>query len=353
MRFSRFLIGCLLPLAGIALPWLATAATSDSSYSSPDLQGSTSPSWDRSDPVTAATATDPFELSEAFAESASDSVVSPPDSSLRASLPDSALAPPPPRESAPKLGMGARAKRAVGNFLSDGWIIVTSPLRARGADLVWAGVAIGAEVALFANDQEIFDATVRNRRDPVFGALIDVGNTIEPVGFMGRTNSIYFVALGAGYALNIRVLRTIPAEILESHFIAGGVRNLGKVIVGRRHPYEHVGPYEFNLGQGTSFPSGHTSVAFELATIASMNAHSLPVTIVAYSLAASVAVQRIESGNHWPSDVLIAAVYGTLVSRTVVKLHEAREKERGRATSLLPHFSDDGRLVGVRLMRRF
>ena len=303
--------------------------------------------------VATATGIVPLELSGVSADSVPGSAAGAPDSSLRDSLRDSALAAPSLRGSTPKSGLGARAKRAVGSFVSDGWVVVTSPCRVRGAGLVWAGAAIGVEAALFANDQEISDAVVRNREAPVFGGLIDVGSSIEPVGFMGRTNPIYVGALAAGYALNVRALRTIPTEILESHLLAGGVRNLGKVIVGRRHPYENAGPYEFDFGHGTSFPSGHTSVVFELATIASMNAHLLPVTIVAYSLATSLALQRIESGNHWPSDVFIAAVYGTLVSRTVVKLHETREKERGRTTSLLPRFSDDGRLVGVQLMRRF
>ena len=48
-----------------------------------------------------------------------------------------------------------------------------------------------------------------------------------------------------------------------AHFIAGGIRNVGKFIVGRRHPYEDQGPRSFEFGHGTSFPSGHTSVLFE------------------------------------------------------------------------------------------
>lgn len=272
-----------------------------------------------------------------LAESVQDSVARAPDMKV-----------PPPRGS-----VAARAKGAVGNFLSDGWVVVASPFRARGSTLVWAGVVIGVEAALFATDQDLFDATIRNCEAPGFGGLIDLGETIEPVGFMGRTNPIYLGALGVGYAFNIRILRTVPTQILESHLIAGGIRNVLKTVIGRRHPYEHMGPNVYEFGGGTSFPSGHTSVAFELATIASMNAHSRPVTIVAYTLATSMALQRIESGNHWPSDVFISAVYGTLVSRTVVRLHEAREKERGHTTSLLPHFSDDGQLVGVRWMRTF
>ena len=42
MRFARLLIGFLPSLVVLALPQLATAVTSDSSYSSPDLLASTS-----------------------------------------------------------------------------------------------------------------------------------------------------------------------------------------------------------------------------------------------------------------------------------------------------------------------
>ena len=276
-----------------------------------------------------------------------------PQRAMADSPPDSVSVPVAPAESVQRPSVSARAGRAVGSFLSDGWTAVSSPFRLRGAGFLWLGAALGVEAALYANDQELYDAAVRNRDAAGFKTVIDVGETIEPVGFMGKTNPIYLALLGSGYAFNVPLLRTIPTEILESHLIAGGVRNVGKLVVGRRHPYEHLGPREFSFGDGTSFPSGHTSVVFELATIASMNAHYLPVTVAAYSLATTLALQRVSSGNHWPSDVFIAGVYGTLVARTVVRLHEEREKNAGRGTSLLPYFSDDGRLAGAQVIRHF
>ena len=252
-----------------------------------------------------------------------------------------------------KPGLGARLGRGAGNFGSDVWIVSTSPFRLRGKGLLLTAAVLGVEAVIYANDQEILDAILRNREEPVLGETIDLGTRIEPVGFMGRTNAIYMAALGAGYAFNIRPLRTIPTEILESHFIAGGVRNVAKMLVGRQHPSDGKGPYEFKFRHGTSFPSGHTSVVYELATIASMNAHWLPVTIASYSLATAVAVQRVESLNHWPSDVFIAAVYGTLVARTVVQQHEKRERGLMQGTLILPHIDERGELVGVRVSRTF
>lgn len=83
------------------------------------------------------------------------------------------------------------------------------------------------------------------------------------------------------------------------------------------------------------------------------DAHQPIVTVAAYSLATTIALNRIETRNHWSSDVFIAAAYGTLVARTVVRLHRERMAERTGTVSLLPHVSDDGRVDGVRLLRRF
>ena len=254
---------------------------------------------------------------------------------------------------AQKPGIGARLGRAATNFGSDVWIVSSSPFRLRGKGLLLTAAVLGAEAVIYNNDQEIFDAILRNREEPVLKETIDIGTRIAPVGFMGRTNAIYIGLLGAGYAFNIRPLRTIPTQILESHFIAGGVRNVAKLLVGRQHPSDGKGPYEFKFGDGTSFPSGHTSVVYELATIATMNTHSVPVGIASYSLATAVAIQRVESLNHWPSDVFIAAVYGTLVARTVVQQHEKRERGLVQGMLILPHLDERGELVGVRVSRTF
>jgi len=247
--------------------------------------------------------------------------------------------------------LGGRVRRALGNFAGDAGAIVAAPFHMRGVDYLWLGAALGAGAVLYANDEPIENALIRNRETPGLRTVLDVGDKLAPIGFMGRTNPFYAAALGAGYAFDVRPLRTVPTEILESHLLAGGVRNLGKILVGRKHPYENQGAHAFQFGKGTSFPSGHTSVVFELATIATMNTHSLPVGIAAYGLATTVALQRVASRNHWPSDVFVAGMYGTLVARTVVRLHEVREG--GNATlGVAPRVMDDGAL-GVEVYRKF
>jgi hypothetical protein len=46
------------------------------------------------------------------------------------------------------------------------------------------------------------------------------------------------------------------------------------------------------------------------------------VSIAAYGLATTVAVQRITSEQHWASDVWLGAAYGWGVAQLVIHLHE-------------------------------
>lgn len=260
---------------------------------------------------------------------------------------DTVAAAPPPVEPR-KDTLTDRARHTIAAFASDAWYVVSAPARPTREGLIWTAGILGATAVIYANDQEILDAVVRNRDEPVFGTIIDIGTAIEPAGFMGRTNPIYAVLTAAGYAFDYEPLKQIPVEILESHMIAGGLRGIGKTLIGRRRPHEG-GPKEFEFNGGTSFPSGHASVIFEVATILSRHVKSTPFTIGAYALATTMAIQRVEDGQHWPSDVFIPSITGTLIARAVVR----RNQERRTDLSFVPWIDPDGRLLGLGVTRSF
>ena len=69
-----------------------------------------------------------------------------------------------------------------------------------------------------------------------------------------------------------------------------------------------------NGGCCKSFPSGHTSHSFTVATIAN-ELYGNEVGLVAYCLAALVATSRIHDNKHYLSDVIFGAGLGTAVGR--------------------------------------
>ncbi|MEO5616243.1 MAG: phosphatase PAP2 family protein [Candidatus Eisenbacteria bacterium] len=190
----------------------------------------------------------------------------------------------------------------------------------RGDALLLAGT-LAVTAAVYVNDEAILRASLRNGTHPAYRAVLRLGYNLEPLGLMGNTLRYYFGTMALGYAINSPTLALIPAEIIESHFLAGGVRNLTKLILGRRRPFEHKGSRAFEFDGGTSFPSGHTSVVFEIATVLSEHAHRWPVTVTTYALATTVAIQRVDSQTHWASDVVVPALTGTLIARTIVDRH--------------------------------
>jgi membrane-associated phospholipid phosphatase len=94
-----------------------------------------------------------------------------------------------------------------------------------------------------------------------------------------------------------------------------------------------------------SFPSGHSSAAFTLATVASQH-YGWKIGVPAYLLASGIGYSRIEKDKHYLSDVLAGAALGIIVGRTVTRLDGERPAKKsvfgvGPATD--PH----GQGVGV------
>lgn len=64
---------------------------------------------------------------------------------------------------------------------------------------------------------------------------------------------------------------------------------------------------------GRSFPSGHTSQAFFLATLLAQYYHpNVGIVILFYGLAVLVAVTRMYVGAHYPRDVVAGAILGSI-----------------------------------------
>jgi membrane-associated phospholipid phosphatase len=94
-----------------------------------------------------------------------------------------------------------------------------------------------------------------------------------------------------------------------------------------------------------SFPSGHTSAAFSLATVAEHH-YGWKVGVPAFALASCIGLTRIESNKHNLSDVVAGAALGIIVGRTVGRLDGDRPAKKS-TLSITPATDAHGQGVGV------
>lgn len=99
----------------------------------------------------------------------------------------------------------------------------------------------------------------------------------------------------------------LGASVLSTAIISTAL----KYSVNRTRPFISY-PYLENVTNvaSPSFPSGHTSDAFAIATSLSLAYPKWYVIVPSYTFAGAVAYSRMHLGVHYPSDVLAGAVIG-------------------------------------------
>lgn len=72
-----------------------------------------------------------------------------------------------------------------------------------------------------------------------------------------------------------------------------------------------------------SFPSGHTSSIFSIATLLASEYKGKPaVAVISYSIAGLTALSRIYENKHWFTDVLAGAVLGFVCGKFIYQLNK-------------------------------
>lgn len=96
-----------------------------------------------------------------------------------------------------------------------------------------------------------------------------------------------------------------------------------KKYVRRNRPPEAIPGFQsiIQASDKFSFPSGHTSAAFLMVTLTSLQFPYPVLCIVLYAWAGSVAWSRVMLGVHFPSDTLAGASLGTSIALTTYCLY--------------------------------
>lgn len=137
--------------------------------------------------------------------------------------------------------------------------------------------------------------------------LTHVTNSVTPVMFAVPIGSFSFWI----FTKEKKYLKNTLMQ-LEAIAINGILTIAMKETFRRARPFETYSEFENLVPAGSfSFPSGHTSSAFNTATALTLSCPKWYLAVPSYTWAALAGYSRIHLGVHYPSDVIVGALVGS------------------------------------------
>lgn len=214
-------------------------------------------------------------------------------------------------------------------------------------DIGWAALAV-------AGTSIVADRPVRDfmrKQTPGSTFWNDVQNFGQSYAF-GIMGGFYVAGLATGNEKTTQV----GEDLISASLISATINQTIKVSVNRYRPRDDRGVANFQgytgLNNNSSFPSGHTTEAFTLASVFANSYEDQPwVAYTAYSVAGMVGVARMYLDAHWASDVVASAFIGTWVGKGVVNYNKTLRGHNKNKVSIIPDVAPG--YTGVRIVGQF
>jgi hypothetical protein len=226
----------------------------------------------------------------------------------------------------------------------DARYVLTSPFRWGSQDWLDSGIATTLVLA-----SSHFDARIRHEAQEEHHVGDNLTKSFQQFGA-----SYSFLVLGAfeayGLAVDSSKAKAVAFDGVAASIIASGmIAPALKYSIGRVRPNRTDGTFRFRPFSGNySFPSGHSTQAFAVASVIAAHYDAWWVKTLAYGTAAAVGYSRIQQNQHFASDVVAGALIGYSVGRTVVRHND---------TAITTGFQfvpwSLGDTVGLQLAKRF
>lgn len=161
--------------------------------------------------------------------------------------------------------------------------------------------------------------------------LNKISNTITHFGDPYLLSSATLLAYGSGWIFRDSKLQQTSLMAAQAYIHNGIFTYLGKLAFARQRPFVksqdnwHFFPYSLQGHEPSatayqSFPSGHTSGIFAIATVVAKQYNdNFWIPTIAYSMATLTGVSRISESKHWLSDAIVGAALGYGIGHFVVE----------------------------------
>lgn len=219
-------------------------------------------------------------------------------------------------------------KAYIKSYWTDSKALVVSPAKWKLKHwLGFAGVT-GAGILAYTRDEKIQEFFT-DHRSAAAGNLSKY--VFEPFGRFSPVliSGLYLTGRLAKDNRLAGTSLTAAKSLAVSSLIGGAVKQLAH----RHRPFQDNIPNHATWDgpwsdvRYTSFPSGHSTAAFSMATVFAMEYRStIWVPALAYTLAAGTAVSRLYDNKHWVSDVVIGSALGFVTGRFMWKQSRLNQK---------------------------
>jgi hypothetical protein len=211
---------------------------------------------------------------------------------------------PPSGSSADDLISESNEKLFLSHLLQDQRSLWTSPLRVKPKDAAWlvpmAGITTGLIMTDESSAHEMSRGNVSRAATFSDAALAAYGGGVVGLYLLGRAH-------GSPQAQETGLLAA------EAGINSLAIGEALKYAFQRERPSQNDGKGHFFRSGGTSFYSGHATIAWSFASVI---AHEYPGWLsktLAYGAATTVSLSRVKAEKHFPADVFVGALSGYLI----------------------------------------
>ena len=213
-------------------------------------------------------------------------------------------------------------------YVSDIKVLITSPSRWDSSDWMKTFVFVGITGVLYTFDENIQDWVQKNRSNTSDG----ISSFAKPFG----EAYILLPALGTLYLYghlsdDKKAKRTVLLS--TESFVITGIFTQATKFIGHRHRPSSGDSSNTWDGPGfstshLSFPSGHASSAFAIATVMACEYEDkFLIPALSYGIATLTALSRVNDNAHWASDVFFGAGIGYFTGKAIVNLHRGKDNK--------------------------
>lgn len=172
----------------------------------------------------------------------------------------------------------------------------------------WEGaVALGAVSGLMLLDKPVQRFAQDNRTS----SGDDVARAFRHFGQPEIYGTVTLGLVAAGLVTGDNEVTRAGGRLAASLLLAGATSTAGKLALGRPRPSESLDADGYSPFSGQdAMPSGHTTMAFALATALSDDIGNPWASAGLYTVATGVGWSRINDNRHWLTDVATGALVG-------------------------------------------